>query len=153
MNTGDLLTAASILAGATLVSLQLFLQRRWNIQKTTEEITNRFIEPNMYQHWNTIQSSVVEQRKPWEGISADEQQSVRMLMSYFETLGILFRRRVVDRAMLADLFSDVVILLYQCTKEYLPKLRQQRQSQAVYAEFVYLAEEFLRRQARTSNKA
>jgi hypothetical protein len=152
MNSGDLLTAASILAGAALVALQLFFQRRWNIQKTTEEITNRFIEPSMYQHWNAIQESVVNQRKPWDDISADEQRSVRMLMSYFETLGILVRRRVVDRAMLADLFSDVVILLYECTREYLPKLRSQRQSQAVYAEFEYLANDFLKGRARLSLK-
>jgi hypothetical protein len=152
MNNGDLLTAASILIGAALVALQLFLQRRWNIQKTTEEITNRFIEPTMYQHWNIIQASVVDQRKPWDDISAEEQRSVRMLMSYFETLGILVRRRVVDRAMLADLFSDVVILLYDCTKGYLPRLRSQRQSQAVYAEFEYLAKEFLQMQSRLPKK-
>lgn len=152
MNTGDLLTAASILAGAALVALQLFLQRRWNIQKTTEEITNRFIEPAMYQHWNTIQTSVVDQRKPWDDITSDEQHSVRMLMSYFETIGILFRRRVVDRAMLEDLFSDVVILLYECTRSYLPRLRSQRESQAVYAEFEYLANEILKGRAKLSKK-
>jgi hypothetical protein len=104
----------------------------------------------MYGHWNTIQASVVEQHKPWDQISAEEQHSVRMLMSYFETLGILVRRRVVDRPMLADLFSDVVILLYECTKEYLPRLRTQRQSQAVYAEFEYLAREFSTNRSRLS---
>jgi hypothetical protein len=145
MDTGNILTAASILAGATLVALQLFLQRRWNIQKSTEEIANRFIEPAMYQHWNVVQASVVEQHRKWEDISTDEQQSVRMLMSYFETLGILARRRIVDRQMLDEFFHDVVILLHDCTKDYLPKLRKQRQSELVYTGFEYLAGYFQRR--------
>lgn len=152
MSTGDLLTAASILAGAALVAIQLFLQRRWNIQKTTEEISNRFIEPSMYQHWNAIQDTVVKRGAKWEEIPTEAQHSVRMLLSYFEALGILFRRRVVDRKMLDDLFGDVVILLHRCVQSYLPDLRKERQSDAVYAEFEYLAREFSRTHGPRSKK-
>ena len=132
----DLLAAASIFAGAALVALQLFLQRRWNIQRSTEEITHRFTEPTMYEHWNLIQPSVVEQRKKWEEISAEEQRSVRILLSYFETVGFLF---AIYRRMIIDLFGDVITLLYGCTSNFLPRLRALRQSDAVYAEFEFWA--------------
>jgi hypothetical protein len=135
----DVLTAASIFAGAALVALQLFLQRRWDIQRSTEEITHRFTEPAMYGHWNLIQPSVVEQHKKWEEISPEEQRSVRMLLSYFETVGFLFRKRIIYRRMIVDLFGDVVVLLYDCTRNFLPRLRVLRNSDAVYAEFEFLA--------------
>lgn len=139
MAAGDYLTALAILVGAALVAIQLHLQRRWNRQKSTEEICNRFIEPEMYKHWNTIQLSVVQKHKTWDDITEDEQASVRMLLSYFETIGILVRHRVVDRQMIADLFGDVIALLDSCTRQFLPRLRAERKSEAVYSEFSYLA--------------
>ena len=144
MDNGDILTAASILVGAALVAVQLFLQRRWNIQKSTEEIANRFIEPTMYQHWNRIQPSVVEQRQRWEQISDDEKESVLILLSYFETIGVLVLRRVVDWQILFDLFGEVVPLLRDSVTDFLPKLRAIRRSEAVYAEFELLANIFMK---------
>jgi len=142
MDNGDILTATSILVGAALVAVQLFLQRRWNIQKSTEEIANRFIEPTMYQHWSRIQPSVVEQRQRWEQISNDERESVLILLSYFETIGVLVLRRVVDRQILFDLFGEVVPLLRDSVVDFLPTLRAIRRSEAVYAEFELLADIF-----------
>src|SRR6188768_895173 len=138
MNTGHLIATASVLVGVTLVALQL-LWRRWNMRKMTEEVANRFIDPAMYQHWLNVQTGVIDQRKKWNDISESQQHSVRFLMSYFETLGVLLHRRVIDRQLLEDLFGDIVVLLYECTKDYLTQLRELRQNQEAYAKFEYLA--------------
>src|SRR5690349_20597263 len=126
MDSGDILTAASILVGTALVAVQLFLQRQWNIQKSTEEICNRFIEPSMYQHWIRIQSSVVTQRQKWEQISEEERESVLILLSYFENIGVLVLRKVVDRQIIFDLFGQVVPVLKDSVADFLPKLRSIR---------------------------
>jgi hypothetical protein len=136
---GELLTALSILAGASALAIQLYLQRRWDKGKSTEEICNRFIEPDMYKHWNSIQTTVVEHRKKWDDLSDEQQESVRMLLSYFETIGILVRRRVVDSRIVLDLFDEIISLLFECTSSFLPRLRAIRRSEYIYCEFEALA--------------
>jgi hypothetical protein len=67
---------------------------------------------------------------------------------FFEGVGILFKRKVIDITMIEDLFGRNIARVWEKVKTGVFKLRQQHNDPTILSEFEYLYNEMKKREQR-----
>src|SRR6266850_6454766 len=91
----------------------------WNRRKAAAEVNSGFLAPHIQAHWQRIYEPVIHDKKTYSTLAPAEQASVRELLTYLESVGLLLKHSVVDREIVFELLGDAWPTLYRCASTYI----------------------------------
>jgi hypothetical protein len=77
-----------------------------------------------------------------------EQKALQMLMNYFEGIGLLVKRNLMDINFAWELWGRSCFLAWEKVKPWVEGLRKQYDIPEIYADFEYLCNEMQKREQR-----
>jgi hypothetical protein len=82
----------------------------------------------------------------WEGVEAQEVRAVSEVCSFFDDIGVLLRRKLIDIRLVSDLFGSWVRSYWEKVKPLIEGRRKDLNDPTIYMWFEYLYNEMQKRQ-------
>lgn len=130
--------------GAAFGLYQLQRHYDWNRRKAAAEANSGFLAPHMQIHWKKIHEPVLLEKKKYKDLSDSQQESVRALLTYLESVGLLIKHDIVERVIVYELLSSALPILYDCASEYISEIRKVRENKHIFEHVVREASVFTR---------
>lgn len=135
-------TSGATIIGAVLIVLQLRQTHLWNRRIATQTACNEFNSPHIYEHWKAFRKRVALGPVSHGSLNPDEEASVMVLLSYFETIGLLVKHNILDEELVFDCFGSLVPKLAESFDDCVQSFRKERNDKRVYERFSEMAMRF-----------
>lgn len=125
----------------------------WFRRRATQDANSEFLNPAIQEHWNRLYEPVVCNRKNYNKLTPEEQESVRALLSFLEHVAALIKHNIIDEEVAFDLLGGIWQVVRRCSKQFIDEYRANRGDDQVFELFVEIAELFSRMERDAKERA
>jgi len=151
------IASASVVAGVLYYAFQLRHQTRTRQTDLVMRLYATFSSNEFQDAWTKVRNRANEFENIDDIYDYDRKvglREVNQVCLFFEGVGILLQRKLVDTSMIEDLFGGAIARTWEKVKTGVIKARQQLNDPTIYYYFEYLYNEMKKReQPLSSNKA
>ena len=150
------IASASVVAGIVYYSLQIRHQARARQTDLVMGLYAVFSSNEFQDAWAKVRAKASEFESFDDIYDFDKKVGLReanQVCLFFEGIGILLQRKLVDTRMIEDLFGGAIARAWEKVKTGVAKARQQLEDPTIYYYFEYLYNEMKKREQQASKKA
>lgn len=147
--------SASVVAGVLYYAFQLRHQTRTRQTDLVMRLYATFSSSEFQDAWAKVRSRASEFESIDDIYDFDRKvglREVNQVCLFFEGVGILLQRRLVDTSMIEDLFGGAIARTWEKVKTGVTKARQQLKDPTIYYYFEYLYNEMKIREQQQPSK-
>jgi hypothetical protein len=139
--------AVGVLVGVVLTVVELR-----NLTKTRQmdlimKVNSTWLSKEMLQSWDTLRKTEFKNYSDYEEKCSVES---RQIVGFFDSLGLLLKRRLVDIGLISDLF--ILEAPWKKMKPFVEGLRERANDRRLHGHFEYLYHEWKRRERQLQQK-
>jgi len=138
--------AAGVLIGVVFAVLQLRDLVKTRQTDLVLRLYDKFSSKDFQDAWEIVRKRIGELEninKIDETIGFSE---ISIVCSFYEELGILLKRKLLDTSMIEDLFGGAIDMAWERVKTHVLEARQQYKAPTIYYYFEYLYDEMKKRE-------
>ena len=150
------IASASVVAGIVYYSLQIRHQARARQTDLVMRLYAVFSSNEFQDAWAKVRAKASEFESFDDIYDFDKKvglREVNQVCLFFEGVGILLQRKLVDTGMIEDLFGGAIARAWEKVNSGVAKARQQLGDPTIYYYFEYLFNEMKKREQQASKKA
>lgn len=150
------IASASVVAGVLYYAFQLRNQTRTRQTDLVMRLYATFSSNEFQDAWAKVRTRASEFESLEDIYDFDKKvglREVNQVCLFFEGVGILLQRRLVDTSMIEDLFGGAIARTWEKVKTGVIKARQQVNDTTIYYYFEYLYNEMKQREQKLQHKA
>jgi len=145
------IASASVVAGVLYYAFQLRHQARTRQTDLVMRLYATFSSNEFQDAWTKVRSSANKFESMDDIYDFDKNvglREVNQVCLFFEGVGILLQRRLVDTSMIEDLFGGAIARTWEKVRTGVTKARQQLNDPTIYYYFEYLYNEMKKKEQR-----
>ena len=145
------IASASVVAGVLYYAFQLRHQARTRQTDLVMRLYATFSSNEFQDAWAKVRSSASKFESIDDIYDFDRKvglREVNQVCLFFEGVGILLQRRLVDTSMIEDLFGGAIARTWEKVRTGVTKARQQLNDPTIYYYFEYLYNEMKKKEQR-----
>ena len=145
------IASASVVAGVLYYAFQLRHQARTRQTDLVMRLYATFSSNEFQDAWAKVRSSASKFESIDDIYDFDKKvglREVNQVCLFFEGVGILLQRRLVDTSMIEDLFGGAIARTWEKVRTGVTKARQQLNDPTIYYYFEYLYNEMKKKEQR-----
>ena len=146
-----MVAAAGVLVGVVYYILDMKNQTRIRQTDLVMRLYDRFSGTEFQDAWARVRTETSDFKNIDDLYDVDKKVALRevnQVCLFFEEIGILLQRKLLDTRMVEDLFGGAVARAWEKMKTGVTKLRQQFNDPSIYYYFEYLYNEMKKREQR-----
>lgn len=145
------IASASVVAGIIYYAFQLRHQARTRQTDLVMRLYATFSSTEFQDAWTKVRAKASSLESAEDIYDFDKKiglREVNQVCLFFEGIGILLQRKLVDTRMIEDLFGGAIARAWETVKTGVIKARKQLNDPSIYYYFEYLYDEMKKREQR-----
>jgi len=141
-----IVAAAGVLVGVALTVLQLRDLVKTRQTDLVLRLYDKFSSKDFQDAWEIVRKRISE----FDSLDKIDEtlgfREVGIVCSFYEEIGILLKRKLLDASMIEDLFGGAIDMVWEKVKKHVLEARQQYKAPTIYYYFEYLYNEMKKRE-------
>jgi hypothetical protein len=149
-----MLACASVVAGVIYYAFQIKNQAKTRQTDLVMRLYSTFSSSEFQDAWTKVRARASDFENMDDIYDFDKKlglREVNQVCLFFEGIGILLQRKLVDTTMIEDLFGGAIARIWERVKTGVIKARQQLNDPTIYYYFEHLYNEMKKREQRRVN--
>jgi len=141
-----IIASASVVAGIVYYAFQLRHQAKLRQTDLVMRLYDKFSSKDFQDAWEILRKRIDEFKNIDEMDETIGFREANMVCLFYEEIGILLKRKLLDISMIEDLFGGAIVMVWEKVKTALLEARRYYKDPAIFYYFEYLYNEMKKRE-------